>query len=499
MEQFIQAKGTEILHLLGNMLGRTAVVIGDAMLDYYVTGVVDRISPEAPVPVISFATEHYALGGAANVAQCAAALGARVELIGIVGSDPPGRKLKSMATDRRIQIQGLLVDNNRPTTFKTRIVAGRQHVARVDRECGDYISKMLQHRIVLEIERCAKWADVFILADYAKGVLSYSVCQAVMRAAAGKPIIVDPKGPNWDRYDRATVIKPNTREAESISGRRIVTYEDAAHVAQNIGRDFQIDHVMVTLGDRGAVLVTNSSHRDDRSAVHFPSRSREVFDVTGAGDAVTATLAVALAGGTTISEAAWLANAAGSVCVGRLGATAVSQQDIMTVLDDEPFDSLKKVVNRRDAVHFATKLRAQGKSLVFTNGCFDLLHVGHVTLLEKSRREGDALFVGINTDSSVRRVKGPSRPVQPEGDRARIVAAQGCVDAVLLFDEDTPYDLIQALRPDVITKGAEYNRKEDVIGWDIVEVYGGCVRLLDLVEGRSSTDLIHRACMIASV
>jgi len=403
-----------------------------------------------------------------------------------------------MATDLGIQVGGLLVDKGRPTTFKTRIVADSQHVARVDRECGDPICEMLQRRIVLEIERCGKSADVFILADYAKGVLSHSVCSAVITTAAGKPVIVDPKGPNWDRYLRATVIKPNSKEAGTISGTHIVTYEDAAHVAQKIGRDFQIDHVMVTLGKRGAVLVTNSSLRNEGSAIHFPSRSREVFDVTGAGDAVTATLAVALAGGATISEAAWLANAAGAVCVGRLGAVAVSQQDIISALDDRPFDSLQKVVNRRDAVRLAAKLRAQGKSLVFTNGCFDLLHVGHVTLLEKSRREGDALFVGINSDRSVRLLKGPNRPVQPECDRARIVAAQGCVDAVLLFDEDTPYDLIQALRPDVITKGAEYRRKEDVVGWDVVEAHGGCVRLLDLVDGRSSTDLIHRASMIAS-
>jgi D-beta-D-heptose 7-phosphate kinase/D-beta-D-heptose 1-phosphate adenosyltransferase len=499
IEQFKQAKETPILQLLGDMLGRSIVVVGDAMLDHYVTGAVDRISPEAPVPVINLATEHHTLGGGGNVAQCAAALGARVELIGVIGSDPPGQKLRSMASDLGIQVEGLLVDQSRPTTSKTRIVAGGQHVARVDRECGDPISEMLQRRIVLEIERCAKSADAFILADYAKGVLSHLVCRAVIRLAAGKPVIVDPKGLNWDRYRRATVIKPNTKEAETISGRRIVTYEDAAHVAQNIGRDFQIDHVMVTLAKRGAVLVTNPSLRDERSAVHFPSRSREVFDVTGAGDAVSATLAVALAGGATIGEAAWLANAAGAVCVGRLGAAAVSQHDIISALDDRPFDSLQKVVNRHEAVRLAAKFRAQGRSLVFTNGCFDLLHVGHIALLENSRREGDALFVGINTDRSVRRLKGPSRPVQPECDRARIVAAQSCVDAVLLFDEDTPHDLIQALRPDVITKGADYNRKEDVIGWDIAEAYGGCVRLLALVEGCSSTDLIHRASMIASV
>jgi D-beta-D-heptose 7-phosphate kinase/D-beta-D-heptose 1-phosphate adenosyltransferase len=205
-----------------------------------------------------------------------------------------------------------------------------------------------------------------------------------------------------------------------------------------------------------------------------------------------------LAGGATISKAAWLASAAAGVCVSRLGATPVSQQDIITALNDRPFDSFQKVVNRHEAVRLAAKFRAQGKSLVFTNGCFDLLHVGHISLLEKSRLAGDSLFVGVNTDRSVRRLKGPSRPVQPESDRVRIVAAQGCVDAVVLFDEDTPYDLIQTLRPDVITKGADYNRKEDVIGWDIVEAYGGCVRLLDLVEGRSSTDLIHRASMAVS-
>jgi D-beta-D-heptose 7-phosphate kinase/D-beta-D-heptose 1-phosphate adenosyltransferase len=255
---------------------------------------------------------------------------------------------------------------------------------------------------------------------------------------------------------------------------------------------------MVTLGGQGAVLVADASKRDAARMFHFSSVAREVFDVTGAGDIVTATIAAALAGGATIGEAAWLANAAAGVCVGRLGATPVSQQDIIATLDDHQMHSAQKVINRPEAVRLASKLRVQGKRLVFTNGCFDLLHVGHVTTLEKSRREGDALFVGVNTDASVRRLKGPHRPIQSESDRARIVAAQRCVDAVILFDEETPYQLIQTLQPNVITKGSDYTRKEDVIGWDVVEAHGGRVRLLDLVEGRSTTELIYRTSVIAS-
>jgi D-beta-D-heptose 7-phosphate kinase/D-beta-D-heptose 1-phosphate adenosyltransferase len=309
---------------------------------------------------------------------------------------------------------------------------------------------------------------------------------------------VDPKHPNWQRYRHATVIKPNVKEAEAISGRHILHKEDAAQAGRDIGSDLQIGHVIITMGGQGAVLVDDALRKDHASAVHLSGRACEVFDVTGAGDTLAATLATALAGGATIREAAWLANIAAGVCVGRLGAAPVSQQDIIAALDHRPLDSAHRVINRGEAVRLAAKLRAQGKRLVFTNGCFDLLHIGHVTLLEKSRREGNALFVGINTDASARRFKGPSRPIQAQSERARIVAAQGCVDAVILFDEETPYQLIKALRPDVITKGTDYNRKEDVIGWDIVEAYGGCVRLLNLVQGHSGTELIRRASVIAS-
>lgn len=495
MQQFKEPEGAaDILHLFRGMVGRTVVVIGDAMLDHYVMGSVDRISPEAPVPIINLAEEYYTWGGAGNVAKCAAALGAQVELIAVVGSDSLGEKLKSMGRDLGIRLEGLLVDHSRPTTSKTRIVAGKQHMMRIDREYRGPISEILQHRIISEIQRCARSADAFILSDYAKGILSNSVCQAAITAAAGRPVIVDPKGPNWARYRRATLIKPNSKEAEAISGKPILNKNDAAGVAQSIGEELQIGHVVVTLGGEGAVLVDTASRNG--TGVHFPSRTCEVFDITGAGDIVAATLGVALAGGTSITEAAWLANAAAGVGVSRLGAAAVTQQDIISALDDRPMHSAHKVMDCHDAARLAVKLRAQGKRLVFTNGCFDLLHVGHIALFEKSRREGDALFVGINTDSSFRRLKGPSRPIQPEWDRARIVAAQASVDAVVLFDEDTPYQLIQALQPDVIT-GADYSRREDVIGWDVVEGRGGHVVLFDLVEGRSSAGLIHRASMVA--
>jgi D-beta-D-heptose 7-phosphate kinase / D-beta-D-heptose 1-phosphate adenosyltransferase len=496
MQQFAQPDETEILQLLRHFIGRRIVVIGDAMLDHYIMGSVNRISPEAPVPVIEFTEEHHTLGGAGNVAKAAAALGAQVELIAVIGSDLFGEKLKFIAKDLGIQVESLLLDHTRPTTSKTRIVAGTQHIVRVDREYGGPVSEILQHRITVEIERCAKSADAFILSDYAKGVLSHSVCRAAITAAAGKPIIVDPKGSDWERYRHATVIKPNTKEAQAFSGRVILNPEDAARIAQDIGQDLQIDHVIVTLGEQGAVLVADAPRRDHGNTVHLPSRNREVFDITGAGDVVAATLTVALAGGGTIGQAAWLANAAAGVCVGRLGASAVSQQDIISALDDRPVRSANKVIHPHEAVRLAARLRAQGKKLVFTNGCFDLLHVGHVALLEQSRRAGDALFVGLNTDSSVKRIKGPSRPIQSELDRAQIVAAQGSVDAVVLFDDDTPYQLIQALQPDIITKGADYSLKEDVIGWDVVEARGGHVLLLDLVEGRSSTGLINRAGMI---
>ncbi|MBV8361864.1 MAG: D-glycero-beta-D-manno-heptose 1-phosphate adenylyltransferase [Deltaproteobacteria bacterium] len=495
MEQF-RGLGTSVVHLLlANMLGKNLVVIGDAILDHYLMGSVNRISPEAPVPVIDFSSEHFSLGGAANVAQCAAGLGAQVNLISIVGDDVEGHTLMSMAKDLGIMIDGVLVDHCRPTPCKTRIIASNQHVARVDREHGGPISEFLQQRIASAIEHVAEVADAFILTDYAKGVLSPAVCRAAIRAARGKPVIVDPKGSNWERYRRATVIKPNIKEAEAISGAAIHDNEDAARFGRRVCRDLEVSHIMVTMGAQGAVLVSDGASPYNGSELHFPSHTREVFDVTGAGDTVAAALGASLAGGATIAEAAWLANSAAGVCVSRLGAAPVSQRDIISALDEQPIHSGNKVISRPEAARLAAKLRAQSKKLAFTNGCFDLLHVGHVTLLEESRRAGDALFVGVNTDDSVRRLKGPNRPIQQESDRARIVAAQGCVDAVVLFDEDTPYQLIRLIRPDVLTKGADYSRKEDVVGWDIVEGYGGSVRLLELVEGRSSTGLIRRAGM----
>lgn len=498
VQQFDQPEEAAVLQLLRQFIGRNVVVVGDTMIDHYMMGAVTRICPEAPVPILEFSEEQYTIGGAGNVAKCAAALGAQVELIGVVGNDPLGEKLKSIANGFGIQVAGLLVDRSRPTTCKTRIVAGSQQILRVDREHRSLISEILQRRIRSEIERCARWADVFILSDYAKGVLPDSVCQTAITAAAGKPVVVDPKGLNWKRYSRATVIKPNRKEAQIIGGSQIVKPEDAVSVGSTIGKDFQIEHVLLTLGAQGAVLVADAPQQDFGSAIYFPSRTCEVFDATGAGDVVAATLAMALAGGATISLAAWLANAAAAVSVGRLGAAVVTQQDIISVLDDRPMRSAAKVIHLHEAMRLAAKLRAQGKQLVFTNGCFDLLRVGHIALFERSRRAGDALFVGINTDNSVRLIKGPSRPIQSEWDRARIVAAQACVDAVVLFDEDTPYQLIQALQPDVLTRGADHSRKEDVIGYDVVEARGGRILLFDLIEGCSSTGLIDRAGVIAS-
>jgi D-beta-D-heptose 7-phosphate kinase/D-beta-D-heptose 1-phosphate adenosyltransferase len=424
-------------------------------------------------------------------------LGAKVELVSVIGNDPEGQRLKTMANDLGIEVERILLDDGRPTTCKTRIVAGNQHVARIDRENCVLLPELLQRRLAAEVERAAETADVVILADYAKGVLTRLICDNAIRSAADKPVIVDPKGSNWERYLRATVIKPNIKEAESISGNAIQNRDDAVIAGRRISRNLQAAYVMITMGAEGAVLVAGAVGQNDGSATHFPSRAREVFDVTGAGDTVAATLGVALAGGATMANAAWVANTAAGICVSRFGTGPISQRDLIAV-DEQWLHSANLVVSRSEALRMAAKLRAQHKRLAFTNGCFDLLHVGHVNLLEKSRREADALFVGVNTDDSVRRLKGPNRPIQHQSDRATIVAAQACVDAVVLFDEDTPYELIDALRPDVITKGADYSRKEDVVGWDIVERYGGTVRLLELVEGRSSTRLIERARMLSS-
>ena len=490
--EFREPPVARMRELLAAMVGRRVVVVGDATLDAYITGEVERISPEAPVPVLAVEREEFMLGGAANVAKCLVALGARAGLCTVVGDDADGALFRSEAANLGIPRAGILADKQRHTTRKTRIVARNQQVIRLDRESVAPLSPALEKRLCARVTAAVRGADALILSDYSKGVLTPAVSRQAIAAANGRTVLVDPKNLPWEPFRGATVMKPNLREAESFAGVRLEGVEDAAAAGSRIAAELGLTHVLLTRGPEGMLLVSRARNGSS-GLLQIPARPRELVDVTGAGDVVAATVALALAAGAEISEAAWLANVAAGVKVGKFGAATVTGQEILAELGAKSAKSREKVVDRAHAAELAAQLRAQGRSVVFTNGCFDILHLGHVRYLERSRALGEALIVGVNTDASVRRLKGAGRPLQSEHDRAQILASLECVDAVVLFDEDTPLKLIRAVRPDVLSKGADYKTKRDVVGWDAVESWGGRVELVELIEGRSTTSLVKKA------
>ncbi len=488
-EEFREPTPERVRERLGAMVGRRVLVVGDSALDAYVTGEVERISPEAPVPVLAVDREELLLGGAANVAKCLVALGARPTLCTVVGDDADGELFRTEAENLGIPKSGILVDRARRTTRKTRIVARQQQVIRLDRETVAPLGPALEKRLCAAVTRAVKRADAIVLSDYSKGVLSAAVCRAVFAAAGARPVLVDPKNLPWKAFSGATMLKPNLRAAEAFSNCALEDEASVERAAARIAEDLGCANVLITRGPAGMVL----ARRGGAAPLSLAARAKELVDETGAGDVVGATVALALAAGADAGEATWIANVAAAVKVGKFGAATVTGQEIVAALGEPGVAAAGRVLDRDGAARLAAELRAQGRSVVFTNGCFDILHLGHVRYLESSRRLGDALIVGINTDASVRRLKGPGRPLQSELDRAQILASLSCVDAVVLFDEDTPKALIKALRPDVLTKGADYKTKRAVVGWDLVRKWGGRVELVPLVEGRSTTGLVRRA------
>ena len=488
-DEFREPSPARVRELLGAMVGRRVLVVGDSALDAYVAGEVERISPEAPVPVLAVEREEYLLGGAANVAKCLVALGAKPRLCTVVGADADGELFRNEAESLGIPKTGIAVDRGRRTTRKTRIVARQQQVIRLDRETVAPLPPALEKRLCAAVTRAVKGADAVVLSDYSKGVLSAAVCRAVFAAAGSRPVLVDPKNLPWKSFSGATVLKPNLRAAENFAAAPVEDDATALRVALRIAEDLGVAHVLLTRGPDGMVLASRGSV----GSLALAARTKEIVDETGAGDVVAAAVTLALAAGAELSEAAWLANVAAGVKVGKFGAATVTGSEILTAIGGDAEPGAGRVMTRERAAKFTAELRAQGRSVVFTNGCFDILHLGHVRYLEASRRLGDALVVGVNTDASVRKLKGAGRPLQTELDRAQILASLTCVDAVVLFDEDTPRELIRALRPDVLTKGADYKTKRAVVGWDLVRKWGGRVELVPLVEGRSTTGLVKRA------
>jgi D-beta-D-heptose 7-phosphate kinase/D-beta-D-heptose 1-phosphate adenosyltransferase len=479
--------------------GLPILVVGDVMLDCYLWGEVERVSPEAPVPVVRLTRETERCGGAANVAANLAGLGLRPSIAGWVGQDREGRALTDLLKTAKVGIQDLLPRENVPTIAKVRIIGGHQQMLRMDREAKTPPPPAFHQTLLERITQRLSEPDppaAIILSDYGKGTLSESVCQGLIQAARrqGIPILVDPKGTQYHKYRHATALSPNRDELAAALGQpNTGPLEALLSDGDALRRDLELDFLTVTLSEQGIALV------DDQGIHRIPARAQEVFDVSGAGDTVIATLTAALAVGMKRMEAIHLANLAAGVVVGKVGTTPISRPELEAALSNErALDQSSKIQTLENALALIESWRLRRERIVFTNGCFDLLHVGHVTYLEQARRLGHRLVVGLNTDQSVHRLKGPSRPIIQESDRARVLAAMASVDLVILFDEDTPMRLIQTIQPNVLAKGADY-REEEVVGAREVKAWGGEVALVSLIQGQSSSrimdDIQQRQCL----
>ncbi|MBI4574959.1 MAG: D-glycero-beta-D-manno-heptose-7-phosphate kinase [Planctomycetes bacterium] len=470
-------------------LGHPRVLVaGDLILDRYVWGDVERVSPEAPIPVLRVTGEETRLGGAGNVAHNLATLGARVTVAGALGDDHWALVVRDHL--RRAGCEAAAVTDlaGRPTTVKTRFIARNQQVLRVDREDLASLPGDLEGEAARVARDQAGSFDMVVVSDYAKGYLTETVVRAFIEAARdhGRRVIVDPKGRDWSRYRGVTVLTPNVREVEEALGVVARTREDIEAAGERIVRELEVEVAAITRGRHGISLVARG-----QPPVHSPARARAVYDVTGAGDTVTAALALCAACGSSWEEAAALANLAAGVVVGRVGATPVSRAELLAECAAAGGPPVEKVATVEAVLERVAAARREGRRVVFTNGCFDLLHVGHVLYLQHARSLGALLVVGLNSDASIRRLKRAARPVIPQEQRARMLAALECVDHVVLFDEETPLGLIRAVHPDVLVKGADYKDRV-VVGRELVESWGGRVELAPYVEGVSTSQIVAR-------
>lgn len=463
--------------------------LGDVMLDRFVEGVVERISPEAPIPIIKIKSEQVMLGGSGNVVRNLVALGGRAAFLSVIGEDRTGKEIMTLLSDFRELDCYITVETGRRTPMKIRYFAGSQQLLRADEETIKPISESNRDQLLADATRQIEDASCLILSDYGKGTIADDTAARLIEIGrrVGKPVIVDPKGRDFGRYRGATVITPNKRELSEATGLLVDSHDDVITAARRIIDTCGIDNVLATRSQEGMSLIGR-----DGSIEHFPAEAREVFDVSGAGDTVVATLAAALGAGSSLSDAARLANVAAGIVVGRVGTASVPARDLINVLHRREISHTgEKVAGMEEAVALVEKWRRRGLRVGFTNGCFDLLHPGHVSLLRQARAACDRLVVGLNTDASVRKLKGPSRPVQNESARATVLASMATVDLVVPFSDNTPIRLIEALKPSVLVKGADYT-VETVVGAEFVQSYGGKVVLAALEDGFSTTATIAR-------
>ena len=457
------------------------LVVGDVMLDRYWHGATSRISPEAPVPVVKVGQVEDRPGGAANVALNIAALGAGVSVLGLTGEDEAAAALAIRLRAAQVYCD-LHAVADCPTITKLRVISRHQQLLRMDFEQA--FPAAAAAALVAKAEALVPRMGALVLSDYAKGALADP--QPLIRAAraAGVPVLVDPKGTDFQRYRDATLLTPNLHEFEAVVGASASEVELVAK-GQRLLAELGLDALLITRGEHGMTLL-----RPQLPELHLPAQAREVFDVTGAGDTVISVLAAALAAGEPLPAAVVLANLAAGIAVGKLGTAVVSAPELRWALQQEQ-GSGRGAMTLEQLQTAVADARAQGERIVFTNGCFDIIHAGHVGYLEQARQQGDRLIVAINGDASVTRLKGPGRPINPVERRMAVLAGLKAVDWVVSFDDDTPERLLALLQPDVLVKGGDYS-KEQVVGWQIVEGYGGEVRVLSFFDDCSTTAIVEK-------
>jgi D-beta-D-heptose 7-phosphate kinase/D-beta-D-heptose 1-phosphate adenosyltransferase len=485
---------TRLIEIVEHLAGRRVVLVGDFMLDRYVFGNAERISPEAPIPVLRFTREESRLGGAGFVLAGLAHLGASVRAVGVVGDDPAGRELRHHVGQAGADATGLINVTGRPTVAKTRILGSSDdrsphQMIRLDVEETGPVEEDVAGRIVATATTALDGADLLCLEDYNKGVLTPDVCQRLIAAARerGVPVFVDPaRIDDYSKYRGATLLKPNRIETERVTTVSTKSPDGLKTAAETLLNSLDLDAVVVTLNERGCYLAARDGQRS-----LLASRPRGVADGTGAGDMVLVALALARAAGANWSEAAQLSNVVGGLEVERLGCVPIGKDEIIHDLLAEHNEQAGKQRALEALLPELARHRAAGRKIVFTNGCFDLIHLGHVKYFQFAKAQGDLLVVGVNTDSSIRRLKGTKRPIIGESDRVSVLEELESIDYLVRFDDDTPQRLIEAIRPDVLVKGADYT-KEQVVGWEFVEGYGGTVSLAPLIDGKSTSAVIQR-------
>ena len=473
------------------LAGARVLVVGDVMVDHYVTGRVQRVSDEAPVPVIHVAGERWTAGGAANVAANIASLGGNALLVGLTGGDPAGSMLAGVLAGMSANVEAHLVtETGRPTTIKTRYMGGQHQIVRVDREQAAPVSRTTEDQLIRIIQDLADDAGAIMLSDYAKGSLTDNVLAAAIAAAkrAGIPVIVDPKRADWTAYAGAALITPNRKELQ-LATRAPCNGDDECAAASAMAMKVTGASILLTRSEQGMSL-----YRAGLAPLNLSAKAREVFDVSGAGDTVAATIALGLAAGLAPEVAMQAANVAAGIVVAKRGTATASPAELMAEIDQtgRGLGDTPGALSLADAKVRREAWGREGLTVGFTNGCFDILHAGHISLLRQSAAACDRLIVALNTDASVRTLKGAERPVQSEDVRAAVMAAVKGVDAVILFGEATPLEVIRELQPDVLVKGADY-AEDQIVGADIVRARGGRIVRVTLVDGQSTTKVIEKS------